>query len=310
MLLFIPSAMAALFSCSKQKKGISLAFYNCENFFDTVNNPAKDDDEFTPGGTYRYTRTIYRKKLHNTAMVLASIDVPDGPALTGLSEVENISILNDLLHTPELKRRGYGAICATQGDARGMNVALLYKKKSFRPLTHKEWTIPPVDKATRSILEVCGLLGQDTTYIFINHWPSRRGGAAAVLARRVAARTLSERLKELYGNGRQHIIVMGDFNDNPEDSSMTQELQGLNNPFMQLRKAGQGTEYFGSTLNLFDQILLSPSYAYDSAAIFSPDFIKNHRRGHTNEPARSFRGKEFANGYSDHFPVVVWLKHK
>ncbi len=302
----------------QNSQSVTVAFYNCENFFDTSDAPETQDDEFTPCGKYGYTREIYEQKTHHLAMVIESM-AGKMPALIGLAEVENSGVLNELCAQPEIARQNYRGICANGSDKRGINVALMYQEGLFRPISAKQIAVAMGDDnaATRNILYVQGVLAGDTVHVFVNHWPSRRTeNVANTLGdpRLRAAQVLRRALVEVYSKApKADIIVLGDFNDNPSDSSL-QLLSGdhaeLFNPFAKLYSPDSvGTEAYGGQWNLFDQVLMSRSFlasggdklSFRAAQIFKPAFLLN-RQG---EPRRSFIGAHWANGYSDHLPVLV-----
>lgn len=300
-------------------ESINLAFYNCENLFDTLNDPRFDDDDFTPEGAYHYTAHVYRTRLHNIATVLAGME----PLLVGLAEVENATVLQDLCRQPELREDGWQYICLPGAYHRGLNVALMYRSLAFSPVTSRLLPVPGVaNGATRDVLYVVGTLYGDTVHILVNHWPSRRGGDAATKPARMAASGVCAGVvKELRArNNNAYIMVMGDFNDNPADASMAslaattmaQANQiGLYNPFAAIHATGIGTEAYQREWNLFDQILLSPAFVatggwqYANAQVYAPAFMRAGKNGY---PRRAFLGTHWANGYSDHFPVVVSLR--
>ena len=128
-LLFLFASALNFMSCSQSAhdREVAVAFYNCENFFDTKDNPAKEDDEFTPQGKYHYTEKIYEHKLHNIATVIQSMN--GGPAIMGLAEIENNTVLNDLVHQPELARRNYKYEWYDGPDPRGINVAMVRRPR-------------------------------------------------------------------------------------------------------------------------------------------------------------------------------------
>ena len=336
---FVLAAFTVLWGCARQVpvRRVAVAFYNCENFFDTIHNPAKDDEDFTPGGWYHYTQKIYEQKLHNIATVIASIGGDDGLAITGLAEVENSRVLNDLVRQPEIAGKNYQYIWYDGPDERGINVALLYNPKYFQvlgsePLHVDLSRIAVIDSggktSTRDVLHVYGILAGDTIHLFINHWPSRTGGDSATRSKRVIAANVDKDAigKLIQQNPATKIIVMGDFNDNPTDSSIAgilgaradsseTEITGLYNPFFEIFKDGAGTEVYGHSWNLFDQVMVSGALLhnsnhqlhYDSAGIYKPDFLVDHYKGREGEPYRSWLGNYWLNGYSDHFPVILYL---
>ncbi len=321
-------------ACFAQKTGnheISVAFYNCENFFDIVHNPGKEDEDFTPAGKYHYTQAIYEQKLHNIATVIQSMGGDDGPAVIGLAEVENNTVLNDLVRQPELQRRSYRYEWFDGPDSRGINVAMLYNPRFFHPLKseplHIDLSGLGGKSVTRDVLHVYGVLAGDTVHLFINHWPSRRGGEEKSSAKRtIAARVNRDAVDALASRNRNvKVIIMGDLNDNPTDNSVATVLGAkekpenvsssfLFNPFTKMYKSGMGTEEYKHTWNLFDQVIISGAFLYndrklryEKAEIFKPDFIVDHYKGHEGEPHRSFAGTRWINGYSDHFPVILYF---
>ncbi len=334
LFLSLSLVLFCITGCAQKKGGkyITVAFYNCENFFDPGNDPAKDDDDFTPGGKYHYTQKIYEQKLHNIASVIRHMNDDNGPAVLGMAEVENNIVLNDLVHESAIAGKGYKYEWFEGPDPRGINVALLYDPAVFKVL-HSEplpVNLSAIDSRskTRDILYVRGVLAGDTVHLLVNHWPSRRGGADDSEPKRaIAAQT-----NKLFIAGIEHkypgskIIVMGDLNDNPDNNSITNVLgvqgdktgasdNGFYDPWLGLYKRGEGTEAFQHSWNLFDQIILSGNFlkknghklTYDRAEIFKPDFIIDKYKGHEGEPHRSFAGTHWINGFSDHFPVITYF---
>ena len=325
----------ACFSGCAQKaedQRVSVAFYNCENFFDTVHNPTKEDDEFTPEGKYRYTQKIYEQKLHNIATVIESMGGGDGPAVIGLAEIENSTVLNDLARQPELARSNYKYEWYDGPDPRGINVAMLYNPRFFHVIKSKPLHVDLAGvsgkSVTRDVLYVYGVLSGDTVHIFVNHWPSRIGGPEESDPKRAIAAKVDKDAADALLKQDEHakIIIMGDLNDNPIDNSIVNVLgakgdkndvtaSGFYDPFTELFKSGQGTEEYRHSWNLFDQVIVSGGLLqntnhklhYDKAEIFRPDFIVDRYKGHEGEPHRSFVGTHWINGYSDHFPVILYL---
>jgi endonuclease/exonuclease/phosphatase family metal-dependent hydrolase len=334
VVFFVSLSLIAYTGCATRVGDhyLSVAFYNCENFFDTIHNPAKEDEEFTPQGKYHYTQKIYEQKLHNIVTVLQNMGGADGPAIIGLAEVENATVLSDLVRQPELARRSYRYEWYDGPDPRGINVALLYNPRHFVVLgseaRHVDISGTGGKTVTRDMLHVYGVLDGDTVHVLVNHWPSRRGGEEESGPKRVIAARVNKTLIDslMKTNARTELILMGDLNDNPDDSDITGLLGAkatqnevsatdLYNPWIAMFKGGAGTEEYRHTWNLFDQIMLSGAFLhnpnhklrYDHAEIFKPDFITDHYKGHEGEPHRSFVGTHWISGYSDHFPVIVYF---
>ena len=333
-LLFVLMFQICFSGCAQKANdhAVTIAFYNCENFFDTIHNPAKEDEEFTPAGKYHYTQKIYGQKVHNIATVIQSMDGADGPALIGMAEVENNTVINDLISQPEIARRAYKYEWFDGPDPRGINVALLYNPKYFRVLKaeplHVDLSGTGGKMITRDVLHVQGILNGDTVHVFVNHWPSRRGGEEESEEKRIRAAKVNKDAitAVLKNNPDAKIIIMGDLNDNPTDNSITNMLgakgepgevsqNGLYDPWIKIYKKGEGTEEYRGEWNLFDQLIISGSFLqnknhklhFEKVAIFKPDFIIDHYKGHEGQPHRSFVGTHWINGYSDHFPVILYL---
>ncbi len=330
--LFFVIIMVGTYQGHSQMSGskrVAAAFYNCENFFDITDNPARDDDEFTPNGKYHYTQKIYEQKLHNIASVLQGMD----PAVVGMAEVENNVVLDALTKQQAIAGRRYRYVWYDGPDPRGINVALLYNPLLFRVLNsepiHVNISATGGKSVTRDVLHVRGVLAGDTVDILVNHWPSRRGGEDESGPKRaIAAKVNKDAVSKILGRDRNaKVIIMGDLNDNPDDNSVANvlgarsdaanlSLTALYNPFAALHKSGQGTEVYKHQWNLFDQVIISGSLlhgrnlSYQVAEIYKPDFLKDTYKGHEGEPHRSFIGTKWINGYSDHFPVVVYFTHK
>lgn len=315
----------------------TIAFYNVENLFDTINDPSTFDDDRTPQGKDRWGTKFYDDKLNKIAKAIDSIGrkhLKKAPTLIGLAEIENRAVLEDLINNPHLINKDYGIIHFDSPDARGIDVALLYRRNIFIPSGFDKRVLYLVDSRTnkrqytRDQLVVSGLLDGDEISLIINHWPSRRGGEALSEYKRIAAARLNKKIIDSLklGNPEAKIITMGDFNDDPYNKSIRNVLNGkgektaldslsLYNPMLQMTKKGAGTLAYRDSWNLFDQILLSPSLVKKSggdfyfwkAGIFNPDFLISEKGRYKGYPFRSYANGNYVGGYSDHFPVYVIL---
>jgi len=320
----------------KRAQVIAIGSYNCENLFDTINDPAKKDDDFTPDGPYHYTYEVYQQKLHNISTVLERIgtDVtPDGAAVIGLVEIENDHVLQDLVAQPAISKRNYKYCWFPTPDERGISTAMLYNPKYMLVLNAEPIKVPLESlgqkRPTRSILHVYGVLAGDTVHILVNHWPSKSGGEAATAPGRKLAATVDKRLIDslIKINPNTKILLMGDLNDNPISEPVTEilrakaekgfvELADIYNPWINMYKKGMGTENYQGEWGLIDQIMLSGAFLknennkwkFHSAQIFNKDFLVNKLGKDKGLPHRSFTvAQVWDNGYSDHFPVLVYL---
>lgn len=318
-------ALLAVFRSDAQKAGhfYPVAFYNVENLFDTIDNPSKRDEAFTPAGDFKYTTAVYNKKLQNIAHVIAGLKAD----IIGLAEVENDSVLKALTLQPAIKKNNYRYISTKGADPRGINVALLYNPVRFKLLHHASVAVPLSQDTTRDILFACGILAGDTIYILVNHWPSRWDGKQKTQPYRVQAATINKHIADslLSENSLRKILVMGDLNDNPDDSSILHVLKTasekenlqpgtLYNPWFNIYKTGNGTLLYKKHWDLFDQILLSPSFLhtggllYRKAEICRYDYLFTQTGRMKGYPHRSFAGTSWIYGYSDHLPVMIYLE--
>ena len=335
-LLILGATHAEAQKTARQYQVAAVAFYNLENLFDTLDEPYKFDEEFTPSGANHYTSEIYHQKLHNLATVLAQLGTgltPDGPAIIGVAEIESDRVLQDLSSQPEIRDRHYRFVHFESPDSRGIDVALLYHPKYFQVLQARALFTNISGSGqkggkTRDVLHVVGVLAGDTTHVFVNHWPSRRGGeAASAPLRAIAAHVSKHVIDSLMAiNADTRVLLMGDLNDDPTSPSVQKVLDatgnrkklkpgGLYNPWANFLAKGIGTLAYNDSWNLFDQIMLSSGWLkagdghwrFYKAEIFNRDFLKENFGRYRGYPYRSFEGSNWLNGYSDHFPVIVYF---
>ncbi|MDD7884679.1 endonuclease/exonuclease/phosphatase family protein [Flavivirga sp. 57AJ16] len=315
----------------------TIAFYNLENLFDTINDPNKLD-EFSPIMELKTNRTwVYKKKVQNMARVIADIGYKithNKPAIIGVSEVENREVLEDLVNDSLLRDTDYGIVHFDSPDARGIDVGLLYQKKIFIPLHTSKHKLKIYDDTnrkriyTRDQLLVSGYLEGEMIHIIINHWPSRRGGEAKSRPKRMAAAKLNKYLIDSLQviNPYAKIFIMGDLNDDPTNKSIKAilkakkeknktGLKGLYNPFESFYKNGLGTTAYRDTWSLFDQIIMTrpllekeySSFRFYKAGIFNESYLFYKDGRYKGYPFRSFSNGRFTNGYSDHLPAYVYV---
>ncbi len=310
----------------KKSKYMTIVSYNVENLFDTIDNPHKKDNEFTPNSYKKWNSKRYYKKIHNIASVIASINPKELPEIVGLVEVENASVLNDLINTKQLKKAKYNFVIDNGPDIRGINCALLYKPKVFNKLSEKFIPVKYNDSRkskTRNILYVKGTVKTDTVHIFVNHWSSRVGGREKSEYKRVTAANILKKETDsiLQINPQSNIIVIGDFNDQPNNKSLHHTLKAgqltentilLNLTYPQFLNKKQGTYYYRGEYNTLDNFIINRKTLktktgfrpYEAKAfIFHPDKICYTSRNGDKAPSRSYKGKYYYGGYSDHFPI-------
>ena len=316
----------------------TIAFYNLENLFDYEDDPMTFDNDRTPEGKDHWTAQIYFAKLKNMAKVIAEIgsDVTKtSPAIIGVCEIENRRVLEDLVNQKPLLELDYGIIQFDSPDRRGIDVGLLYLKKLFTPTAYKAQEVLIYDDNdvtrrvfTRDQLVVSGMLDGEKIHIIVNHWPSRSGGEAKSRPKRMKAAQVNKRLidslfsKDPYSK----IITMGDFNDDPTSPSVKTilntktahenlKMKQLYNPMEEMFKKGLGTLAWRDAWNLFDQMIVSSelmkkdytSYRFYKAGIYNKAYLANTQGQYKGYPYRSFNNGAFTGGYSDHFPVYLYL---
>jgi hypothetical protein len=339
LLLVIISFTAALSTTAQKKdyKVMCIGFYNLENLFDTINQPDVNDEEFTPRGSNHYTPSVYKDKLSKLESVVADIGKdmsPDGFALLGVAEVENITVLQDLVNQPSLADRKLEIVHYDSPDERGIDVGLLYNPKYFK-VKHSEKLYVDIknddgsSRKTRDILYVTGLMDGEPVHVFVNHWPSRRGGEEASAPNRaIAAGVARLKIDSIQKtNPGAKIILMGDLNDDPVNTSVTTVLKAtgdssllgekgrLFNPWLRYYQQGIGTLAYNDAWNLFDQIIVSASFLnrdqkgvfMKDAKIYRREFMVNQSGKYKGYPKRTYDYSNYIGGYSDHFPTYIVL---
>lgn len=308
-----------------------IVFYNTENFFDTINDPNKNDDEFLPGSEAKWNSERYFRKINHIGQVMDSIGKGTMPAIIGFCEVENETCIKDLIANSHLKKGNYGFSVSNSPDPRSIDLALLYRKDLFTLQSMEEINAgdPTLgDYKTRNILYVC-LKAQNGEFlhVFVNHWPSRREGEKESEPKRIyAAKQLKNKLESIQKNEpKAQFIIMGDFNDHPNNASIHDVLaaseklkdkKGLYNRFYQLHESNQGSHFYDGKWGVLDQIIVSKSFLekkgwyYDgkSGGAYKADFLlfKNNKTGEI-KPNRTYSGTKYHGGYSDHLPVFIPL---
>lgn len=318
----------------KQYMVAGVAFYNLENLFDTINTNGSYDLEFSPQGAKKWDGTKYWSKINNMAYAISKMTTattPMGPAIIGVSEIENASVLRDLVKADPIKKWMLQVVHHDSPDRRGVDVALLYNPRYFRVLnvTNHTLTIDGYPEfRTRDQMCVTGLLLGEKVSIIVNHWPSRLGGQEQSAYLRDAAASLSKHIADsLWAEDpAQGVIIMGDLNDDPQDRSCAEVLgakkdkdgvvaHGFYNPFWRLLDKGIGSLAYKGAWNLFDQIIISGNWVntdadklhYWKAEVLNRDFLKDTQGNRVGYPLRTFSSGMFLNGYSDHFPTEVFF---
>jgi len=306
----------------------TIAFYNIENLFDIYDDSRTYDNDFTPVNVKKWTPKRYENKLHKLGFAISNISKKETgkhPALVGLAEVENAKVIKDLIASQHLKDCNYNYVHYDSLDERGIDVALLYDSTAFKVLHSEIFKIDLTNENgepdyTRDILLVTGLLDGEQIHVLVNHWSSRREGEKESEPKRmISSHKVTEIITSLrLENTDAKIVVIGDFNDNPSNNSIKSMVENSNlyNPMETLRSFSRGTTYHNRQWNLFDQIIISTNFfinsttqfEYETANIFDEDFLKLFSGKFKGTPFRTYAGKKYNGGYSDHFPVYAIFK--
>jgi predicted extracellular nuclease len=317
-------------SMAAQPAQFRVAFYNVENLFDLEDDPITLDEDFTPEGKQQWTSERYETKLDRIAQVIEGLTFP---AVMGFCEIENNKVLTAIAVQQRLTGYTYGAISFDSPDLRGIDVGLLYNKNDFELISSR-----PIGVEFPLWLEPEGYTSRDILYVqlkhrqsgemfhfFVNHWPSRRGGAEASEHRRVWVASHLRREVDviLAANPLEKIIIMGDFNDEPGNTSITsglgtlkvgagQQLPGvLYNPFATINSEEEGSYNYQGNWNVLDQIIytglqMPNDWELKEFGIFKRDWLLYEGKS----PNRTYGGPNYYGGYSDHLPVFMDVVRK
>lgn len=306
----------------------TIAFYNTENLFDHINDPLIMDTDFLEKTAKKWNKERYETKIYKTGKAISKIgfkELQKPPALIGLAEVENDKVLTDLIQSKHLKDYNYRFVHYNSPDERGIDVALVYDKNSFSLEASESMTLfveseVGVRDYTRDILKVSGYLRDEKIHILVNHWPSRHQQSDRTGHKRMfAAQRVIELINEIKEvDAEAKIIVMGDFNDNPKNESIQylKSEQQLYNPMETLLSYTRGSANHNYKWILFDQILLTSNMIapgqkgleFVKADIFDDTFLTQFDGKYKGQPFRTYVGKKYKGGYSDHFPVYIQLQ--
>lgn len=321
---------------SDKFEAFAVGFYNVENFFDTLDNPQINDEEFTPDGDKLWNGEKYNSKVANIASVISQLGLElckDGVSLLGVSEIENDTVLESIINHPLLAGRNYSYVHHSSRDKRGIDVALIFDKDVFAPTNVIPFSVtkPNAKKGsrpTRDVLLVSGELDGELIHITINHWPSRSGGQKRTDNFRKAAAKVNRGILDslLTDDPAAKLIVMGDLNDDPNNDSLTKILRAekktksveqneMFNPMYGLFSKGLGSNAYRDKWSLFDQIVVSeplirkkePGLKFHRAIIYNKKYLIQKSGEYKGYPKRTFSGNVFQSGYSDHFPVYIYL---
>ena len=315
-------------SQSADFQSLVIMSYNVENLFDIYDDPATDDDEFLPGGSRRWNFKRYHSRINSLYKVITAAGEWTPPGIVAFCEVENRKVLEDLVYGTNLSKYNYEIVHGDSPDPRGIDVCLIYRKEIVKILSWR-YLIPDGYKdksfSTRSILYTKCLTGGDTIHLFVNHWPSRRGGVlAGEKIREDIAGMLRDKADSLSSStAGSKILIMGDFNATPVDKvvRMISDQYGSGLSMINLSDRygnGEGTYRYRGTWEVLDQYIVSNSLldcktgiytSNELMRIFNPDFLLKKDPVYPGmSPNSAWNGFRFQGGFSDHLPVLLELR--
>ncbi|MCF8260441.1 MAG: hypothetical protein K9J12_06680 [Melioribacteraceae bacterium] len=309
-----------------QNDTLYVSSWNLQNLFDTVDDPEKNDEDFLPNGNYKWDDERLNVKLSNMGNVIRFMNNGKGPDILGVQEVENKSMVDSLVGM-NFKDKNYRVAYEESPDNRGIDNGLVFnadKLELLRVVGHE--VILPDKYPTRLILQTDFKYLDDTLHVFVNHWPSRRGGEEKSAPNRAtAAKKLKSIVDSLFAKDTgANIIIMGDFNDEPNNMSIelvlgaepfncseSKEQSKLYNLAYENFDEGWGTYLYQGDWNMLDQIIISNSpesylkYICSSFEIVKPDYMVQKQGRYKDAALPTYGGRTYLGGYSDHYPVSV-----
>lgn len=329
--LFFSASLFAQNNKEKQNKSedFRVMFYNTENYFDPFDDSLTNDKEFLPDAMRHWNYKRFIRKRNNIYKTIMAVGDMEPPAIIGLCEIENRFVLNQLLYKTPLEKFDYRIIHQESPDHRGIDVALLFNPKILKVLDYDfiaiNFPFSPETK-TRDILYVKALIeGRDSLHIFVNHWPSRYGGELSSAPKRAyVAQQLAQHIDALIRkNKKAKILVMGDFNDYPYNSSIRDVLNAGKDPqknrlinLMPAHYHNLGTHKFHGEWGILDQFMVSPAilsadkgiFVEGEAQIFDASFLLiDDTKFLGKMPFRTYLGMKYQGGFSDHLPIYLDL---
>lgn len=311
-----------------------------ENLFDVENSTERSDklNRVLKKELAGWDNQVLERKLDQLSKIILRMNDNKGPDILAICEVENENVLLKLID----KLNGslphsYSVVHADTRDRRGIDVAFLYDDNKFYVPSEifSHWVVKR--NATRDILQVNFRIKSSNRLLIVigNHWPSRSGGQLESEPYRiVAGETIGyyhQRILEIYGKDTA-IVVMGDFNDEPFNRSVTDHALAVNNEIkvMNARNptfynlmwplmTGENGTSFYEGFNVIDQLWISKGIVkgeifsvQDSSVkiILFEDMVDDE--GDYKKPLRFGRpsSKLNENGFSDHFPIGLILDEK
>lgn len=290
-----------------------IMFWNVENFFDYTDGGEGDSDkEFSSYGTRHWTKKRFYAKCDAVAKSIMWIGDRYGrmPDLIGLAEIENKGVLFKLLKYTALRKYDYEVIHFDSNDRRGIDVAFLYRRSVMDPESISLVTpeIHGTRFPTRDILHAeMNISNRYSIDFIVNHHPSKFGGEEESVGRRNAAMMALKMLCDSLG--KDNIVAMGDFNDNPEGPAFDIIDGQLINLAAELHSRGEGTIRYEGKWDLIDMFLIGSELSGNAQMeVCRIPFLMVRENKHPGEkPFRTYSGPRYTGGVSDHCPIILKL---
>lgn len=286
----------------------TVAFYNVENLFDTIDGP-NDDAEFLPIAAKQWNTEKYNAKLQHIRQVMEALQMP---IIMGVCEIENKAVLLDIIG----QDKRYGVVHYESPDARGIDVGMLYRKDILKLKTsgYIRFTLPGDTLPTsRDIVWAKYAYKKESIFVLVNHWPSRRGGAEQSAPRRFkAAQMAAQFIDSVQQNDpKAKIILMGDLNDYPQDAAPQYVSKKLTPLISKESNSFGGSYNYKNEWGVLDHIMVSLNATdghfqvqKESGQIHSFPYLLTQYKGQI-VPNRTYAGNTYLGGYSDHLPVSI-----
>ena len=308
---------------SQGNPDFSIMFYNVENLFDTIDDKSKDDNEFLPQSEKKWNTYRFYAKIKNISRVIAAAGEWHNPDIIGMCEIENSQCLWSLTHSTALSKFQYNSIHFDSRDSRGIDVGILYNPQTFKPSIKRRIPIYfPKDSlaTTRDILYVKGtiLKSLDTIHVFVCHFPSRRGGERKSEPKRIfVASVLKSKVDSINAAQKNaQIVIIGDFNDDPSNTSIKKTLGATVEPANcancltnVVDAEALGTHYYKGIWSTLDQTIISntwfANYKVENTVVSHDFLFTQSKKSGDKSPYRTYAATRYIGGYSDHLPVIV-----
>lgn len=290
--------------------------YNVENLFIPDDDPNKNDDAFTPEGDYHWSYERMETKCRRIARVITSINQTRLPHIVGLLEVEGPRAVETLVRVGELNNCGYKPLGFPTPDARGIAPALIYDTTRITLIGAEPLVVCDTARGflTRDVLCARFQYDTDTLLLLVNHWPSKYGGAVeSAWKRNYVAEKVRHYCDSITAQQPDLLVVLiGDFNDTYDAEPLAKVFgaKPAGTDYVNLSNDVRESSYkYRGVWGTIDHVVVSPSViARAGRPIFSvgrlPFLLEEDRLG-GDKPFRTYLGRKYINGYSDHLPVMV-----